>query len=73
MKVMGARTAIRSVPDLQGLTQQVPEVRELLGNLTTGLGRRRTRPRKATPPRPAESDRYSAASTASASGDGSSP
>ena len=34
MEAMGARTAIRSVPDMQGLAQQVPEVRELLGNLT---------------------------------------
>ena len=34
MEAMGARTAIRSVPDLQGLAQQVPEVRELLGNLS---------------------------------------
>jgi hypothetical protein len=36
---MGARTAIRSVPDLQGLAQQVPEVRELLGNLTDQVKR----------------------------------
>ncbi|HJL75797.1 MAG TPA: hypothetical protein QF417_00855 [Acidimicrobiales bacterium] len=28
MKVVGARIAIRSVPDLQGPTQQVPEVRD---------------------------------------------
>jgi enoyl-CoA hydratase/carnithine racemase len=32
-------TAIRSVPDLQGLAQQVPEVRELLGNLTDQVKR----------------------------------
>ena len=39
LEAMGARTAIRSVPDLQGLAQQVPEVRELLGNLTDQVKR----------------------------------
>ena len=39
MEAMGARTAIRSVPDMQGLAQQVPEVRELLGNLTDQVKR----------------------------------
>ena len=39
MEAMGARTAIRSVPDLQGLAQQVPEVRELLGDLTDQVKR----------------------------------